>query len=145
MRAGIPRIGGTYVGNPVAQAAALAVLDVIEEDGLSERCGARRRHARGWRAGSSAGRRSGRGPRRDDRDRARPRSRDEAAAPDLATEVVDHAARNGPLLLKAGIYSNCIRVLTSACPTELDEALGVWEQASSTRSQLIRLREAVPC
>src|SRR3954467_13151397 len=30
-------IGGTYVGNPVAQAAALAVLDVIEEEGLCER------------------------------------------------------------------------------------------------------------
>src|SRR5512135_1260285 len=27
-------IGGTYVGNPVAQAAALAVLDVIEDEGL---------------------------------------------------------------------------------------------------------------
>src|SRR6185312_14156133 len=32
-------IGGTYVGNPVAQAAALAVLDVFEEEGLSERAG----------------------------------------------------------------------------------------------------------
>src|SRR5215208_1962280 len=30
-------IGGTYVGNPVAQAAALAVLDVIEEEGLVAR------------------------------------------------------------------------------------------------------------
>src|SRR5438128_2409603 len=30
-------IGGTYVGNPVAQAAALAVLDVIEEEGIVER------------------------------------------------------------------------------------------------------------
>src|SRR5205814_9377409 len=30
-------IGGTYVGNPVAQAAAVAVLDVFEEDGLVER------------------------------------------------------------------------------------------------------------
>ena len=29
-------VGGTYVGNPVAQAAALAVLDVIEEEGLVE-------------------------------------------------------------------------------------------------------------
>ena len=27
-------VGGTYVGNPVAQAAALAVLDVIEDEGL---------------------------------------------------------------------------------------------------------------
>src|SRR2546423_11134445 len=33
-------IGGTYVGNPVAQAAALAVLDVIEEDGLVQRASA---------------------------------------------------------------------------------------------------------
>ena len=32
-------IGGTYVGNPVAQAAALAVLDVFEEEGLVERAG----------------------------------------------------------------------------------------------------------
>src|SRR6266496_2099895 len=29
-------IGGTYVGNPVAQAAALAVLDVFEDEGLVE-------------------------------------------------------------------------------------------------------------
>ena len=33
-------VGGTYVGNPVAQAAALAVLDVIEEEGLVERAAA---------------------------------------------------------------------------------------------------------
>ena len=30
-------VGGTYVGNPVAQAAALAVLDVIDDEGLVER------------------------------------------------------------------------------------------------------------
>src|SRR5881392_1567146 len=33
-------VGGTYVGNPVAQAAAVAVLDVIEEEGLVERAAA---------------------------------------------------------------------------------------------------------
>src|SRR5207237_1079237 len=33
-------IGGTYVGNPVAQAAALAVLDVFEEEELVERAAA---------------------------------------------------------------------------------------------------------
>src|SRR2546429_835790 len=32
-------IGGTYVGNPVAQAAALAVLDVFEDESLVERAG----------------------------------------------------------------------------------------------------------
>jgi 4-aminobutyrate aminotransferase/(S)-3-amino-2-methylpropionate transaminase len=36
-RAGDGAVGGTYVGNPVAQAAALAVLDVIDEEGLVER------------------------------------------------------------------------------------------------------------
>src|SRR6185503_12968667 len=30
-------IGGTYVGNPVAQAAALAVLEIFDEEGLVER------------------------------------------------------------------------------------------------------------
>ena len=30
-------VGGTYVGNPVALAAALAVLDAIDEEGLVER------------------------------------------------------------------------------------------------------------
>src|SRR5438270_9549570 len=30
-------VGGTYVGNPVALAAAVAVLDVFEEEGLVER------------------------------------------------------------------------------------------------------------
>src|SRR5207253_4682452 len=34
--AGDAVIGGTFVGNPVAQAAALAVLDVIEEEDLPE-------------------------------------------------------------------------------------------------------------
>src|SRR4029077_7237072 len=33
-------VGGTYVGNPVAQAAAVAVLDVIEDEGLVERSAA---------------------------------------------------------------------------------------------------------
>jgi 4-aminobutyrate aminotransferase/(S)-3-amino-2-methylpropionate transaminase len=52
-------------------------------------------------------------------------------APELATRVVEAAAERGLLLLKSGIYSNCIRVLAPLAVTdaELDEALGVWEQA----------------
>jgi 4-aminobutyrate aminotransferase/(S)-3-amino-2-methylpropionate transaminase len=51
--------------------------------------------------------------------------------PELATAVVEAATESGLLLLKSGIYSNCIRVL---CPlvltdAELDEALEVWEDA----------------
>src|SRR3954462_8959600 len=47
-------VGGTYVGNPVAQAAALAVLDVIEEEGVSEHAAAigdtMRRRMESWQA-----------------------------------------------------------------------------------------------
>src|SRR5207245_8126102 len=52
-------------------------------------------------------------------------------AADLATAVADAAAERGLLLLKAGIYSNCIRVLTPLVITdaELDEALAVWAEA----------------
>jgi 4-aminobutyrate aminotransferase/(S)-3-amino-2-methylpropionate transaminase len=127
-------IGGTYVGNPVAQAAALAVLDVIEEEGLNERAtalgDAMRARMEEWQ---------GRWPRIGDvrglgamlaielvQD---PATRE--PAPDLASTVVEHAAQHGLLLLKSGIYSNCIRVLTPLVLTdaELDEALGVWEEA----------------
>jgi 4-aminobutyrate aminotransferase/(S)-3-amino-2-methylpropionate transaminase len=52
-------------------------------------------------------------------------------APELAQRVIDAATARGLLLLKAGVYSNCIRVL---CPlvigdAELDEALAAWEEA----------------
>jgi 4-aminobutyrate aminotransferase/(S)-3-amino-2-methylpropionate transaminase len=52
-------------------------------------------------------------------------------APELAQAVIDAATQRGLLLLKAGVHSNCIRVL---CPlviadAELDEALAVWEEA----------------
>jgi len=50
-------------------------------------------------------------------------------APDLASAVTDAAVKQGLLLIKSGIYSNCIRVLTPLVLTdaELDEALSVWE------------------
>ena len=52
-------------------------------------------------------------------------------APELATAVVEHAAARGLLLLKAGVYSNVIRVLVPLviADGELDEALDVWEES----------------
>ena len=52
-------------------------------------------------------------------------------APELATRVVEEAFQRGLLLLKAGIYSNCLRVLAPLVITddELAEALDVWEEA----------------
>ena len=127
-------IGGTYVGNPVAQAAAHAVLDVIEEENLCARAtvlgDTMRARMESWRE---------RFPQIGDvrglgmmlavelvRD---PATKEPDA--DAATAIVEEAARNGLLLLKSGIYSNCIRVLAplTLSDAELDEALGVWEQA----------------
>jgi 4-aminobutyrate aminotransferase / (S)-3-amino-2-methylpropionate transaminase / 5-aminovalerate transaminase len=127
-------IGGTYVGNPVAQAAALAVLDVFEEDGLVERAAhvgdVIRERMLGWQQRHPAiGDVRGLGAMLaielvDDPETKRP-------APELATKVVEAAADRGLLLLKSGIYSNCIRVLVPLVITDaqLDEALGVWEDA----------------
>jgi 4-aminobutyrate aminotransferase/(S)-3-amino-2-methylpropionate transaminase len=55
-------------------------------------------------------------------------------AADVASRVVEAAAERGLLLLKSGIYSNCIRVLVPLVisDAELDEALGVWEEALET-------------
>jgi 4-aminobutyrate aminotransferase/(S)-3-amino-2-methylpropionate transaminase len=127
-------IGGTYVGNPVAQAAALAVLDVFEEDGLVERAGqigdAIRARMQGWQQRWDAiGDVRGLGAMLaielvHDRSTQDP-------APELASAVVEAAAERGLLLLKSGIYSNCIRVLVPLVisEAELEEALGVWEDA----------------
>jgi 4-aminobutyrate aminotransferase/(S)-3-amino-2-methylpropionate transaminase len=55
-------------------------------------------------------------------------------APELATKVVEAASERGLLLLKSGIYSNCIRVLVPLVisDAELDEALDAWEDALGT-------------
>jgi 4-aminobutyrate aminotransferase/(S)-3-amino-2-methylpropionate transaminase len=124
-------VGGTYVGNPVAIAAAHAVLDVIEEEGLNERAQAIgetiRARMETWqdRFDAVAGVR-GLGAML-----AIAIERDGKPDADLATAVAEGAARRGLLLLKAGIYSNCIRVLVPLviADAELDEALDVWEEA----------------
>jgi 4-aminobutyrate aminotransferase/(S)-3-amino-2-methylpropionate transaminase len=127
-------VGGTFVGNPVALAAALAVLDVFEEEQLVARAqvlgDAVRSRMLGWQA---------RHPQIGDvrglgamlalelvRD---PGSKE--PAPELAASVIESALAHGLVLLKAGVSSNCIRVL---CPltieeAELEEALKVWEDA----------------
>jgi len=130
-------IGGTYVGNPIAQAAALAVLDVFEDDGLVERAGQlgeviRARMLAWQQRWPAIGDVRGLGAMLavelvHDRDTEDP-------APELASAVVEAAAGRGLLLLKSGIYSNCIRVLVPLVisEAELDEALGVWEDALGT-------------
>jgi 4-aminobutyrate aminotransferase / (S)-3-amino-2-methylpropionate transaminase / 5-aminovalerate transaminase len=127
-------IGGTFIGNPVALAAAVAVLDVFQEEGLVERAGvvgdAIRARMLEWRERwAQIGDVRGLGAML-----AIELVRDPATkvpAPELAEAVIDEAMRRGLLLLKAGVRGNCIRVL---CPltisdSELEEGLGVWEEA----------------
>jgi 4-aminobutyrate aminotransferase / (S)-3-amino-2-methylpropionate transaminase / 5-aminovalerate transaminase len=124
-------IGGTYVGNPVAIAAAHAVLDVIAEEGLVERSGqvgeTIRARMESWRE------------RWDEVADVRGlgamlaielKKNGEPAA-DLATAVAEGTLARGLLILKAGIYANCIRVLVPLTIEEaqLEEALYVWEEA----------------
>ena len=127
-------IGGTYIGNPVAQAAALAVLDVFEEEDLVARgvvVGSRiRERMLDWQQRWPAiGDVRGLGAMLAIELVADPATKE--PAPDTAREVIDAALQRGVILLKAGVDGNCIRVL---CPLTiedavLDEALVVWEEA----------------
>jgi 4-aminobutyrate aminotransferase/(S)-3-amino-2-methylpropionate transaminase len=127
-------IGGTFIGNPVALAAACAVLDIFEEEQLVARAqilgDALRARLLAWQS---------RWPQIGDvrglgamialelvRD---PISKE--PAPELAEAVIHEALQRGLLLLKAGVNGNCIRVL---CPlttseAELDDGLRAWEDA----------------
>src|SRR5436189_3924605 len=126
-------VGGTFIGNPVAQAAALAVLEVIDEEGLVERSSAigetMRARMQSWQGRfTEIGDVRGLGAMLaielvHDRESKDP-------APELVAAVSEEAFRNGLLLMSAGIYSNVVRVLVplTIADGELDEALDVWER-----------------
>jgi 4-aminobutyrate aminotransferase / (S)-3-amino-2-methylpropionate transaminase / 5-aminovalerate transaminase len=127
-------VGGTFIGNPVALAAGLAVLEVIDEEGLVERSAAigetMRARMQAWQSRfAEIGDVRGLGAMLGlelvhDRESKDP-------APELVAAVSEEAFRNGLLLMSAGIYSNVIRVLVplTIADGELDEALDVWERA----------------
>ena len=126
-------LGGTYVGNPVACAAALAVLDIMEEERLvsraavlGERMLGRFRHlqARSPLIGDVRGLGA-----MVAMELVRDRATKEPAARETA-EVIRRAMTRGVLLLRAGIYSNVIRILTPLVisDAQLDQALGVLEE-----------------
>jgi 4-aminobutyrate aminotransferase/(S)-3-amino-2-methylpropionate transaminase len=118
-------LGGTYVGNPVACAAGLAVLDVIEREGLVERATViGNRLLEGWRkiaAQSSGGVREVRGL------GSMVGVELEDAA--LAGRIVEGARQRGVLLLTAGEDGRVVRHLLPLVTTDaqLDEAFGVFE------------------
>ena len=127
-------IGGTYIGNPVALAAALAVLDIFEEEDLVARANtvgaAIRERMLAWQARwPQIGDVRGLGAMLAIELVHDPASKE--PAPDLAAAVIEAALERGLILLKAGISGNCIRVL---CPLTIEdavlaEALATWEDA----------------
>jgi 4-aminobutyrate aminotransferase/(S)-3-amino-2-methylpropionate transaminase len=127
-------VGGTYVGNPVAQAAALAVLDVIDDEGLVERSAAIGDTIRGrmldWqRRWPAIGDVRGLGAMLAIELVADPETKE--PAPELAKRTVAGALARGLMLITSGVHGNCIRVLVPLVISdgELEEALGVWDEA----------------
>lgn len=127
-------IGGTFPGNPVACAAALAVLDTIEEQRLAEQAAAigacmRERMLAWQRRFEPIGDVRGLGAMLA-LDLVRDRETKEPA-PEVAAAVIRAAFARGLLLLRAGVHANCIRVLVPLVirDEELEEALAVWEAA----------------
>ena len=127
--------GGTYGGNPIGCAAALATLDVITEDGFLDAVAAR---------GAPAGRRVGRDGAVRPRDRGGPVARSDGGGrvPLTGDRAPRHgegggrssatASRDGHLILmSAGTYSQTVRFMPPlvVSEAEIDEALRVFEKA----------------
>jgi 4-aminobutyrate aminotransferase/(S)-3-amino-2-methylpropionate transaminase len=134
-------LGGTYGGNPVACAAALAVLDVFEREDLVARAGvlgaAAMERMRGWRE---------RFPLIGDvrglgamvaMELVRDRATRTPAAGEAARILVEARAR-GLILIKAGLYDNGIRLLMPLVTSdeELAEGLDALEGALAAVSAL---------
>ncbi len=139
--AGDSTIGGTYVGNPVACEAALAVLDVMEEDRLVARAnevGAifrKRFESLGHRLAGTPGSKLQVGEVRGlgamiGMEMVRDAATREPAQPEV-NQIMEKCISRGVVIVRCGIYGNVLRML---CPLmipfdQLDEALDVLEQA----------------
>jgi 4-aminobutyrate aminotransferase/(S)-3-amino-2-methylpropionate transaminase len=127
-------IGGTFIGNPVALAAALAVLDVFEEEEIVARAeilgAAIRARMLEWQSRwPRIGDVRGLGAMLAMEIVRNPATKE--PAPELVERIIEEALQRGLLLLKAGVDGNCIRVL---CPlttseAELEDGLRAWEEA----------------
>jgi 4-aminobutyrate aminotransferase/(S)-3-amino-2-methylpropionate transaminase len=127
-------IGGTFIGNPVALAAACAVLDVFEEERLVDRAellgAAIRARMLDWQSRwPRIGDVRGLGAMLAIELVTDPETKE--PAPEFVEAVIAEALQRGLLLLKAGVHGNCIRVL---CPltisdAELDDGLLAFEEA----------------
>lgn len=126
-------LGGTYGGNPLACAAALASIDVMRRKKLAQRSRVmgekiRRRFEQFHRKYDIVGDARGLGSMRAIelvRDR-----RTKEPAPEKTAELVKRCYESGLLVLSAGVFSNVIRTLMPLVisDSELNEGLDVLEQ-----------------
>jgi len=124
--------GGTYGANAVACAAALATLDVIQEEGLVENSAARGKQLKAALEEVAA-----RHPQITDVRglglMIANEFRDENGAPDGATSaaVQQEAAKRGLILLNNGAWGQCVRFIPALVVGEQDvaEAAGIWGEA----------------
>jgi 4-aminobutyrate aminotransferase/(S)-3-amino-2-methylpropionate transaminase len=127
-------LGGTFGGNPLACAAALAVIDQIEREGLLERAErigdlmTERLHEMAVRH-EAVGEVRGRGA-MVAVELVADRSTKEPAR-GIAGRVIEECYRQGVIVLKAGTYDNVIRLLPPLTIGEglLDEGLSVLDKA----------------
>jgi len=146
-------VGTTYGGNPLACAAALAVLDAFEEDGLLERAKHVGERVTGAMKEIQAEHPEVVGDVRGlgamtamelvtDAESRKPNKK-------LTARIVENALERGLLIITAGQYGNVIRTLMPLPITddELDEGLGILKEAVSAAAagegERTRPREAV--
>lgn len=120
-------LGGTYGGNPVACAAALAVMDAISEEGLVERAAAVGKRIRMALDALKAAHGfvaevRGLGPML-----AIEYCRNGTPAPEIARAVSQEALQRGLIVLPCGIYGNVTRILVpiTAPDEHIDEGLAI--------------------
>ncbi len=121
-------LGGTYAGNPVACAAALAVLDVFEEERLVERArhlGERIQAALGAMAGRHAlvGEVRALGPMAAlelvrDRETREP-------APEETGAVLARCREQGLIVIRCGLFNNVVRILVPLVATDDEVTSGL--------------------
>ena len=127
-------LGGTYSGNPLACAAALAAVEQIRSPAFLARAQEVGRHMRAGLQGlaeryAKVGEVRGLGAMLalelvQDRESKTP-------APELTDELCVAALRRGLIVIRAGLFSNCLRFLPplNITDVELDEGLAVLETA----------------
>ena len=129
-------LGGTYAGSPIACAAALAVLDIINEENLVTRANAigtylvkRLSEIAQKEKGHSIGEIRNLGAMVAIELVKDPTTRE--PDPDLAKTIVQGAAKKGLILLSCGIYANVIRILVPLTATDelIERGMDLLEEA----------------